>query len=75
MIDLLIYFYISLCFKLGFVSRKLIILDFLERREYKWDFERREEEIIENENQLHEKYRHFYKNLLKSHEAAYSQKS
>ena len=33
------------------------------------------ENIIENESQMNEKYRHFYKNLLKNHEAVYSQKS
>ncbi|MBK7636606.1 MAG: hypothetical protein IPJ13_21805 [Saprospiraceae bacterium] len=33
------------------------------------------ESIVENENQLNEKYRHFYKNLLKNHEVIYNQKN
>ncbi|MBK8052482.1 MAG: hypothetical protein IPK35_04185 [Saprospiraceae bacterium] len=32
------------------------------------------ESIVENENLLNEKYRHFYKNLLRNHEVIYNQK-
>lgn len=33
------------------------------------------ENIIESENQLHEKHRQFYKNLIKTHESVYEQKN